>query len=372
MKRLHRISLIRAIRVIRGQSSFQFISTHRDHASANAARADVVQRVVYPGKFATVRDQVVQTEFLFPVEVQVARDVFVRDAVAAFATGEDFPKVQGQRVGGDVLVEPGDADEDCPALRRRDGVGEFDQLDDAGVFDCDIHPFRSDDLQYLGLEVGLHGIDEMGGAEFSGHVEFMIVDVDGNDRVGGDHGGALHHAGAHAAAAEDGDGLSDLDPRVVVDEAQRGRDRATHERCDLEADVLGNRGEAVFGNDGVFIECGDPAGVHGAPVPLVFRGLRLDARPFSPMEDDVVALFYMQDARPRFEDNAAAFVAEEVGQEFVLSLYAGDLAQLRAADAAAMDFYENLPARERRDFDLVHYEGRVEFFENRRARFHSK
>jgi hypothetical protein len=77
------------------------------------------------------------------------------------------------------------------------------------------------------------------------------------------------------------------------------------------------------------------------------------------VHDYVIARLDAGDAGADLEDDGTAFVAKEMGEIFVGALDAGDFAELRAADAAAIDLDEDLTAIERGDFDFVNDKGRV-------------
>ena len=108
---------------------------------------------------------------------------------------------------------------------------------------------------------------------------------------------------------------------------------------------LGNRRDAVLGDDGILAEGGDPAGVDGAAVPEVLGRFGVDAGPFPPVQHDVVARLDAGHAGAGLHHDAAPFVTEQVRQEPVRALGPGDLVELLRrkcrCDATAN---EHLPA----------------------------
>ena len=106
------------------------------------------------------------------------------------------------------------------------------------------------------------------------------------------------------------------------------------------------------------------------PFQTYLAGLAVDAGPFPPVEHDMVAGLDDGNAGAGFHHHAAAFVAQQVGQETVRPLGAGDLVELRTADAAALDAHEHLPHVQRLRLDLVEHQRGVEVFQDGCFEFH--
>ena len=77
----------------------------------------------------------------------------------------------------------------------------------------------------------------MGGAHAPGHLELSVEDVDADDLAGAPDPGALDDRESHAAAAEDGDGLTGLEPRGSERGAHTGEHAAPDERRPVERQV---------------------------------------------------------------------------------------------------------------------------------------
>ena len=212
----------------------------------------------------------------------------------------------------------------------------------------------------------------MRSAELARERELVIVDIDGDDGIGGNHGRALDHVETYAAAAENSYGLAYFELGQIIDEAQRGSDSAAHEGGNFKGDIFADGCEAVFRDDGTFIESSDPSRINGAAVPKVLRAAGLDTGALAPVEDDVISLAQVSYAGSGFKDDATALVAQQVREEFILPFFAIDLAQLSAADAALANLHENLAAIEGWDFNVIHDQRRVEGFEYCGFGFHGR
>jgi outer membrane receptor protein involved in Fe transport len=183
-------------------------------------------------------------------------------------------------------------------------------------------------------------------------------EVDGDDGIGGDHGGALDDIEADAADTDDDDGLADLDGGVVVNDTEGGGDGTAEEGGEGEVEIFRDDGDAIFGDNGVAVKGGDPAGVYGFAISRVFGRIALESGAGAPMEDDVIAGGDGFDAIADGEDFAGAFVTEEVGEPAVFAFDAVDFADLAAADAAVGEFDEDLAEVEfRGEIDGIDDEG---------------
>ena len=133
------------------------------------------------------------------------------------------------------------------------------------------------------------GIERVGRAARLRHGELGVDQIDRDDRIGAGKMRELHDVETDAADAEHHHGLADLDLGVVVDDARGRRHRATEQGRDLEVVVGGIRRHPIFGNDRIFVECRDPAGIEAFAAPLIGRRLALDALARPPMQHDGVA-----------------------------------------------------------------------------------
>lgn len=272
-------------------------------------------------------------------EVDEAGDFEIGRDAAAVGAFEDFFEMEGKGVNRGFVTGSGDADEDGAAVGMGEVVGEFDDAGVAGGIDHDIGAGFSDDGADFFGESGAFGggVEGVGEAPAGGHLELGVVEIYADDGVGADHAGGLGDIQADAADAKDNDALADFKLGVVVDDAYGGGDGATEERGGAEVEVLGDDGEAVFGNDGFVIECGDPAGIHGLRAPTVFGRLGLKAARGSPMQNDMVAGLDPGHALPHPLDGAGPFVSEKVWKEFVGTLGGLDFIDLCTADAAVFE-----------------------------------
>jgi hypothetical protein len=98
----------------------------------------------------------------------------------------------------------------------------------------------------------------------------------------------------------------------------------------------------------------------------------MNAGAFAPVQANVVARLYLGDTRPNLLDDSAAFMAEKVRQKLVGALDRGNLAELRAANAADSDADEHLPDIETRQLDLIEQERSTALFQDGGPGLHSK
>jgi len=154
----------------------------------------------------------------------------------------------------------------------------------------------------------------MGGAIPAGHFQLMIVDVDRDDGIRRDHGRSLDDIEAHSAATEDGNGLAYFYGGVVIDDAEGGRHGASHEGGNFEIHTIRDLSEAVFRDDGVFVEGRHPSGVHRAAVPLILCRLGMDTRTLAPVHANAVARLHLGHSGAGFQNHGATLVTHEVGR----------------------------------------------------------
>ena len=72
----------------------------------------------------------------------------------------------------------------------------------------------------------------------------------------------------------------------------------------------------------------------------------------------------MADFGTHFQDDAAALMAEQVGQETVRAFDAVNFPELRPANAADVDLDKDLSVAQRRNLHLVEHEGMLLFNQN--------
>jgi len=247
--------------------------------------------------------------------------------------------MEREGVDGDLLSGAGHTDEDRAPIRMRKVVGELDDAGISGGVDDDISAGFSDDgADFFGKGWALGGgVDRVGEAPAGGHFEFGIVDIYTDDGVRADHACGLSNIEANAADSEDDEALADFELGIVINDADGGGDGATEERGGAKVEAGGDNGEAVLGDDGLIVECGDPTGVNGFVVPTVFGRLGLEPAGGAPVENDMVAGLDAGDALPYPLDDAGALVAEEVRKKFIRALGGLDLIDLGAADSAVVN-----------------------------------
>lgn len=179
-----------------------------------------------------VGDEAVKGHLFGVDEVDEAGDFDIGGDAAAVGPFEDFFEVEGECVNRDFFPGAWNADEDGAAVGVGEVVGEFDDAGVAGGVDNDIGAvFSNDGTDFFG-EGGAFfgGVEGVGEAPAGGHVEFRVVEIDADDRVGADHAGGLGDIQADAADSEDDEALADLELGIVVDDADGGGDGAAEER----------------------------------------------------------------------------------------------------------------------------------------------
>ena len=162
--------------------------------------------------------------------------------------------------------------------------------------------------------------------------------IDGDDRVGGNHRRALHHVQPDAAAAEHGDRLADLHLRQVVDQSQGGGHSAAHQGGDLEGNVRGDRRERGSPRrPSTRLKVVTQPELTVRPFQRYLAGRAWMPAPLRQWSTTWSPGFTLRHAGADLDHHAAPFVAQQMGQETVRALGAGNLVELRAADAAAVD-----------------------------------
>ena len=261
---------------------------HLEHASSGTSFPNGIKRLVDVVEAEAVGDLLLELEFSALEETEIAGDIRGRIGVSTLTSRENLSEMKWERMDGDVLIVAGDADEDSASLVGGKFVGLLDQADESGILDKDIDSLLADDITDLFTDVAPRGVDAMSCSIPTSHLQLMVMDVDRDDGIRGDHGRTLDDIESDATATENGHGLSDLHRGIVVDDAERGRHGASHEGGDLKIHTVRNLSEAVLGDDGALVEGRHPTGVHRTTVPLVFRGLRMDAGTFAPVHANAV------------------------------------------------------------------------------------
>jgi len=238
-----------------------------------------------------VGNEAVEGHFSGLEEVDEAGNLEVGGCAAAVGAFEDFFEVEWERVDGDFFSGAGDSDKDGAAIRMREIVGELDDAGVAGGVDDDIRSRFSDDFADLFGEAGAFGggVERVRETPFFGHFELGVVEVDADDGVCADHLRGLGDIESDAANAKNDNALADLELGVVVDDTYCGGHCATEKRGQSHVKAGRDDGEPVLGDDGLVVECGDPAGIDGFVSPTVFRRLALESSAGSPVEDNMIA-----------------------------------------------------------------------------------
>ena len=97
---------------------------------------------------------------------------------------------------------------------------------------------------------------------------------------------------------------------------------------------------------------GPGAGIHGGTLMGVFGTTGFVAAGLEPTHHDAIPRAHPRYVGTGFNDAAHPFVAETVGQPFVLALHAHCFHHLRAAGAGKYDFDQNLPRAQFGDLDV--------------------
>ncbi len=218
---------------------------------------------------------------------------------------------------------------------------------------------------------GVHGV---GGAEVLGAFELLGVDVDGDHRGGTGERGTGDGCHAHAAAADDGDGVAALDVSGVDGRADAchhaAAEQADRGRVSLGVDLgalaggdeglLGERADAQRrGELGAVLERHLLGGVVG--VEAVLR-LAAAARPAfaadgAPVQHHTVAGGHLGDVGADGADDAGGLVAEQEREVVVDGALL--VVQVGVADTAGEDVHEGLAGSGIRDQDGFQGDGRV-------------
>ena len=312
-----------------------------------------IGNVVHPLQFRPVTNETGAVDSRRGELLQNPRDVFRRAALAAFGTGKDAAEVERQCMNADALVVRQDTEEHTtPATEFGDVVSRFDDFWISCAVDGDISQTAKNFFHAFSC-VFARGIDLVSHAVFSGLGQFVIMQVDADDRIGPGQFGPKHRTQPDAPYPEDDDGLARFNFCVIVDDAEAGGECVSQETAKFEVGVGRNLGQAVFGYDRVFLEGRDRARIHFGAAPIVDRAAGIDPRPRTPMANDAVTRCDMRHVRANFKNDSPSFMSEKMRKKFIRTLDPIDLTNLRSANARGVDFDQHLPALERRNFNLV-------------------
>ena len=114
------------------------------------------------------------------------------------------------------------------------GKGLLQHLRIAGAVNNNVGRLALEDARDFKREIGLGGIDDMGGAVGGGLLQFMGVKIHGDYRVGSGKAGAQHHAQPNAAATDDDQRLADFDFGIIGNDAETGGERVGQQGANLE------------------------------------------------------------------------------------------------------------------------------------------
>ena len=147
-------------------------------------------------------------------------------------------------------------------------------------------------------------VECMRGAELLGQGQLGVVQIDGDDGIGRDHASRLDDIESNAAGTKDHDGFADTYFGIVFNDAESRSHRTAEERGHFQVAVRRDGGHAVFGHNGIVVECGDPTGIDLAALPEELRRLGLNSSAFAPMHDDLIAGLHVAHSRADGQDRA--------------------------------------------------------------------
>ena len=279
---------------------------HAEHDAGGGAGAVHGDGVVDFVERKSVGNEAVEGHFSGLDEVDEAGDFEIGGCAAAVGAFEDFFEMERERVDGDFFSGAGHSDKDGAAVGMCEIVSKFNDAGVAGGVDDDIRAGFSDDFADFFGKTGAFGggVERVSESPFFGHFELGVVEVDANDGVGANHLCSLGDIESHAADAENDNALPYLDLGVVVDDTYGGGHCATEKRGQSHVEAGRNDGKAVLGDDGLVVECSNPAGVDGFVSPTVFGRLALESTAGAPVEDDMVARLDARHALPYPLDDA--------------------------------------------------------------------
>ena len=149
----------------------------------------------------------------------------------------------------------------------------------------------------------------------------------------------------------------EADSGVIDDDAETGGHGAPQKGKQLHRTVGRHSGHAVFRDNRMCRERGNPPGIKALPPPCVNGRRGINAQTFAPVQHHQIALFHMADSRPALQHTRRRLVPEHMRQKPVFSFLGVYLAQLRAANGGVQDFNKHLTALQPlRQGKLVHHQ----------------
>ena len=281
------------------------------------------------------------------------RDIFFRPALTALGSGQHATEVERERVDTDALIARHDAEQHAPpAAQFGQVVSGLDDFRVSGAVDGDVGQSTENFLHPLG-GILARGVDLMRQAVFGSLRQFVVMQVDADDRLCPSEFGAKDCSKPDAPYPEDDDGFIGFDLGIVVDDTEAGCERVGEQAAQFEICFGRNFGQTVFGNDRVFLESGDGSRVHITSVPLIDRTAGINPRPRTPMTDHTIPGRDVCHVRANFKHDSSRFMPKQMRKELVRAFDPIDLPDLRSANARGVNIDKDLSAFERRNFDLV-------------------
>ena len=285
---------------------FLSLFPHTEHDAGGGARAMHSYGVIDFVEREGVGNEAVEGHFSGLDEVDEAGNLEIGSCAAAVGAFKDFFEMERERVDGDFFSGAGDSDKDGASVGMREIVGKLDDAGVAGGVDDDIRTGFSDDFADFFGETGAFG----GGVEcvretpFFGHFELGVVEIDADDGMRADHLRGLGDIESDAADAKNDNALADLELSIIVNDTYGGGHCATEQRGQSHVEARRDYGKAVLGDDGLVVECGDPAGVDGFVSPTVFGRLALESTAGAPVKNNMIARLDARHALPYSLDDA--------------------------------------------------------------------
>ncbi len=319
-----------------------------------------------------MRDEILGVETSGSYHAEITRDVVSRLTRAAVRSAQDLAEMERKRVEREFPIMRHDAKNNATPRVAGEGKRFFEDLRLTGAVDDGVGGLALENSCDFGGKISLGGINGVRGAVVGGDLQFVPLNIDGDDRIGARELRSQNNAKANAAATDDDGGLADLDLGVVMDDAKASRERVGEKGASVEISVRRDDSGAILGNDGVIAKRGNPSSVDLLAIPIVDGRTGFDAAPGTPMEDDTVAGFDVFNLGTDFQDGGPGFVPKKVREIAVRALDPIDFTQLRSADAADMDLGQNLAVAENGNLNLVHDEGLSLFNQNGGGSLHVK
>ena len=137
-------------------------------------------------------------------------------------------------------------DENRPPFGTGHIVRGLDDIRHPCVIDRDINSLVADDPTDFLRHPTVICVQRVRRAEPRRQLQLVVVQIDRDDRVRGNHRGELHDVQSHTPSTEHGDGFPDVQVRVVVDHPHRSRHGAAHQRPNFRIEVARYFGDPVL------------------------------------------------------------------------------------------------------------------------------